>query len=184
MPSLPFGPFADSGTNPVWYHWFFNNSPVGEATNSLTTNATTANANLPFSVVASNQFGVSITNSPYYVKLTPFTPAPWVGPTLSSSISVLDLLAIGDHMRGTAPLTGTAALMADPNEDGVIDIKDQDLFRDAILWRTNLGTIDKAFISDDNKNGKPNMDEWAEGLLSTTADSDSDGVADTTEIAD
>ena len=169
------------------YFWLSNSVPIPGATNnsySNTVNTVTTNVN--WSIVASNYLGMN-TNGPFRMKFptgiqTNFT---WGNVTLAqpSTNSVLDLLRIGKHINGTAPLTGVALGLADANQDGVVNGADQALIQNNILGRVPLATVSQMWLSIDPTNGLLYSTTWQNGLFQNSADSDGDGVPDITELA-
>ena len=167
------------------YFWLSNAVPIpGATTNFLTLTVSATITNVKWSVVASNYLGVS-TNGPFYVRTPAGTQTfyPWGNVTLSGSNSVLDLLKIGDHIQGSATLTGVSLGLADVNMDGVVDSTDQNIIKDAILGRLSLTNINSLVVADPLNSGVPNWLKWELGLFQNTADSDGDGVPDGIELA-
>jgi len=173
------------GAAPLNYFWLSNGVPIPNlATNTLAVIASTNTATCPFSAVASNAFGM-ITNGPCFVKVLGGTPTIrlWGDAIGSNQLNVLDLLAVGKHVSGAMPLHGAAAGLADVNLDGVVNLIDQNLVKDAILGRANLGTVNEAVVSSDD-GVLPNWRVWQFGLSPSNADTDGDGVDDATELRD
>ena len=173
------------GAAPLNYFWLSNGVPIPNlSTNTLAVTAATNTASVPFSAVASNAFGM-ITNGPCYVKVLGGTAVfrLWGDTAGSNQLNVLDLLAIGNHIRGAIPLANAALGLADVNQDGVVDLTDQNLVKDAILGRTSLGTVNEALVRTDD-GVLPNWRVWQWGLSPGNADSDGDGVNDATELRD
>ena len=169
---------------PPAYFWLSNTIPIpGATTNSYVVIAAAATTNVQWSIVASNTLGRS-TNGPFYVRLSASVSNATGNVTLSGTNSVMDLLAIGNHLRGTALLTGAPLILADANQDGVVNATDQYLIKESILGRTNLGQVNSAVISDPDGDSLINKQEWLAGTFQTMADSDGDGVDDATELRD
>ena len=168
---------------PPAYFWLSNTIPIpGATTNSYVVIAAAATTNVQWSIVASNSVGHS-TNGPFYVRLSGNVSNTLGSLTVGGTNNVIDLLKIGNHLRGAAPLTGYALVMADANQDGVVNATDQYLIKESILGRTNLGQVNSAVISDPDGDSLINKQEWLAGTFQTMADSDGDGVPDAVEIA-
>lgn len=173
------------GAAPMDYFWLSNGIPIpGITTNTLAVIASTNTTSCPFRAVASNAFGL-ITNGPCFVKVLGGTPTIrlWGDAIGSNQLNVVDLLAIGKHISGATPLTNTAAGLADVNQDGVVNSSDQNIVRNAILGRANLGTVDETVVRMDD-GVLPNWRVWQFGLSPNSADSDNDGVNDAIELRD
>ena len=140
------------GAAPLHYFWLSNGIPIPNlSTNTLTVIADTKTANCPFCAVATNAFG-TITNEPFFVKVLDGTAAfrLWGDVLGSGQLNVLDVLGIGKHISGATPLTGTAKGLADVNQDGAVNVTDQNLVKDAILGRVNLGSVNEAAVRMDD----------------------------------
>ena len=173
------------GAAPLHYFWLSNGIPIPNlSTNTLTVIADTKTANCPFCAVATNAFG-TITNEPFFVKVLDGTAAfrLWGDVLGSGQLNVLDVLGIGKHISGATPLTGTAKGLADVNQDGAVNVTDQNLVKDAILGRVNLGSVNEAAVRMDDGT-LANWRVWQFGLSPTNADTDGDGVSDATELRD
>ena len=168
------------------YFWLSNSVPIPGATNNSYSNTVNTVTNVNWSIVASNYLGMN-TNGPFHLRIssgnqTNFT---WGNVTLAqpSTNSVLDLLRIGKHLNGTAPLTGVALGLADVNQDGLVNGADQILIQNNILGRIPLATVSQMWLSVDPTNGLLYSTIWQNGLFQNSADSDGDGVPDKTELA-
>jgi len=169
------------------YFWLSNSVPIlGATTNSYSVTLTASVTNVNWSIVASNYLGMN-TNGPFYLRIPPCnqTNFTWGNVTLAqpSTNSVLDLLRIGKHINGTAPLTGVALGLADVNQDGVVNGADQTLIQNNILGRVSLAIVSQMWLSIDPTNGLLYSTTWQNGLFQNSADSDGDGVPDKTELA-
>ena len=77
--------YAISGTSPVWVEWELNGTPIGTFTNigeattaSLTVSNLQASQGGAYSIIATNQFTTSATNSQAYnLTVNPFTQFTW-----------------------------------------------------------------------------------------------------------
>lgn len=177
---------ADAVPEPQYY-WLSNSVPIpGANGNSLFVTVNPAITNVIWSVVASNYLGRS-TNGPFWVRTPTGTPTSnlWGHVTLShpATNTVLDLLKIGGYVNGNTMLSSPALGLADVNQDGVVDTKDQNLVKDDVLGRSPLGTVNSLIVSDSANSGIPNWRKWQLGLFQSSADSDGDGVPDGAELA-
>lgn len=172
----------------VRYMWLSNGVVIqGVTAPALSLTATEGVAAARFAVVASNSFGMS-TNGIFQLRIasgaTSLYPRgkarePWTG-----SPDVLDLLAIGNHIRSMPPLSGLGLVLADVDGNGTVNRADQILVQDAILGRTNLGVVSKLATDDANRNGLPDYLDWLFGLSPGTSDADGDGISDGIEVRD
>jgi hypothetical protein len=177
---------ADANPAPQ-YFWLSNAVPIpGATTNFINLTMSTSITNVKWSVVASNYLGTNICG-PFNLRIKTGTPTyyTWGNVTLSqpSTNSVLDLLKIGNHIQGSATLTGVSLGLADVNQDGVIDATDQNLVKKDILGRAPLAQVNQWVVGDDANSGMPNWRKWQYGLFQNTPDSDGDGVLDVIELA-
>jgi hypothetical protein len=167
------------------YFWLSNTVPIiGANTNFLWVTVSTTTTNAKWYVVATNNLGMS-TNGPFTLRLSSsMVSNTWGNATLSGSNSVLDLIAIGNHITGAKPLTGVGLALADVNQDGVVNGTDQNLVQQDIMGRNPLAVINQFAVADSDGDSVPNWREWQQGLFQTSADSDGDGVDDATELKD